>query len=104
MAAAAAKKRVQIPTDLTTDILWRLPANACTFRFRCVSKSWRDFLSNPYYISQQLSGCADDSSSSDHKTMIKSGSFLSMSSVSIMHSDNTFEPLLPKNYRDAKRI
>ncbi|CAL1397238.1 unnamed protein product [Linum trigynum] len=35
-----------IPEDLTNDILRRLPLGKCIFRFRCVSKSWRDLLSD----------------------------------------------------------
>ncbi|CAL1397237.1 unnamed protein product [Linum trigynum] len=44
-----------IPEDLTTNILWRLPLGECIFRFRCVSKSWCDHLSDLSFIRRKLS-------------------------------------------------
>ncbi|CAL1407810.1 unnamed protein product [Linum trigynum] len=63
-------KKVGIPAEITDDILRRLPVD-CQARFCCLSKSWRDRLSDPSYILQKLSG--SDPSSTTHQTMIRSG-------------------------------
>ncbi|CAI0466506.1 unnamed protein product [Linum tenue] len=58
----------QIPDALITDILFRLPLSPCTVRFRCLSKSWCDFLTKPSSIAKTLSSSA---SPPDHQFLFE---------------------------------
>ncbi|CAL1353008.1 unnamed protein product [Linum trigynum] len=79
-----------IPEELITDILWRLPINkpSCVARFRCVCKSWCALLSNPSFILRE------DPLDSDLQILINFDNENDEPVYSLLSAD-TLDPLLP---------
>ncbi|CAI0561270.1 unnamed protein product [Linum tenue] len=89
----------EIPEELKTNILRRLPIAACIARCRCVCKSWRDLLSDPSFLRQNdlfigTAGTEGNYSDSCSGTLI---TLFDGNELRSVYSCDTLEPLLPSS-------
>nr|XP_009793218.1 PREDICTED: F-box/kelch-repeat protein At3g23880-like [Nicotiana sylvestris] len=69
MQDSSFKIPINIPPELITEILLRLPVKSL-LQLRCVSKSWLALISSPEFIKTHLNICANNKNYTHHRLMV----------------------------------